>query len=90
MILGIPGIEESTTYQAILSEGNAQGRTEEARRIHLRMVRDRFGDPDPAVMKLIDTISDVGRLEAMTERILTATGWDNLLKAAAPPGSPAP
>jgi hypothetical protein len=43
------------------------------------MGRKRFGPPTPAMEAGLRAVADLGRLERMAERILDATGWDDLL-----------
>jgi predicted transposase YdaD len=71
----ITTMEESTTYQLIIS----RGRLNEARRILLRQGRMKFGEPDAAVSATLEGIPDLDRLERMTDRILSATSWQDLL-----------
>ena len=42
-------MRESTTYQAILDEGRAEGQAAEARKLLLRLGRKHLGEPDAAV-----------------------------------------
>jgi predicted transposase YdaD len=61
------------------AEGQAIGQAREARRL-LRLLGDtRFGTPDEESARAIEAISDIDRLEHMTLRLLTATGWADLL-----------
>ena len=61
-------MRESSTYQAILSEGRA----EEARRIVLRQGRQKFGPPEARISAALHRISDVERLERLADRVLSA------------------
>ena len=76
-------MEESTTYQEILGKGVAQGRQrgqlEAHRAVLLRQGTKRFGAPAPGAAAAINAIADLPRLERMSERILDAAGWDDLL-----------
>lgn len=76
-------MEESTTYQAIIAKGRAEGRVEgqaaEARKILLRQGTKRFGSPDARTRSAIEAIADVDRLEQLTERLLDVSSWDELL-----------
>jgi hypothetical protein len=80
-------LEDSTTYQLILqkgitqgiTQGMAQGRVEEAQSVVLRQGTKRFGQASPATVAAIRAITDHNRLERLTERVLDATGWDDLL-----------
>jgi hypothetical protein len=55
------------------------GRVQEVRRV-LRLQGDvRFGAPDEETAKAIEAIEDIDRLERLSVRLLTATGWADLL-----------
>jgi predicted transposase YdaD len=87
-------LRESSVFQAILAEGEAKGkaeakaegeakgRTAEAKKILLRQGRKRFGPPDKSTRASIETLTDLSRLEQLTERVLTVESWHELL---APP-----
>ena len=81
-------MRESVTYQAILEEGEAKGKAEgmaeEAKRILLRIGQKRFGPPGEAIVATIARIRDHEQAEALTERLLDVSSWDELL---APPTS---
>ncbi|HEY1377268.1 MAG TPA: hypothetical protein VGF55_10765 [Gemmataceae bacterium] len=72
---GVRGMRESSTYQAILDEG----REDALKKVLLRLGRGRFGAPDPAVEAEIQAITDLARLERMSERLLTAPTWQDVL-----------
>ena len=82
-------MKESTTYQAILEEGKAEGRAigiakgkaEEARKMLLLQGRDRFGEPSAQIVALLDAVTDLGRLEALAIRLLHVKTWEELLGA---------
>ncbi len=82
---GVQAVRESTTYQKILRDGRAEGRTEghieEARRMLLRLGTKRFGTPEAAVLAALENIGDVGRLEDLGDRILDpdVRDWNGLL-----------
>lgn len=93
MVLGIRGIEESSTYQAIKeegeakgriegkAEGEAEGRVEEARRILLRLGRLRFGAAaDPTTVAWIDTLTDLERIESLIDHLISPASWQELLR----------
>jgi predicted transposase YdaD len=69
-------MKESVTYQAIVAEGEAKGevrgRIGEARRLVLRLGRQRLGEPPAGVGKAIEQINDV-------DRLLEAASCDELL-----------
>ncbi|MDY3556436.1 hypothetical protein R5W24_005602 [Gemmata sp. JC717] len=76
-------LEDSTTYQLILSKGLAQGEARgavaEAQRLLLLQGQERFGAPDPAAEAALRAVTDRNRLEQLARRVLTATGWSDLL-----------
>ena len=72
-------MRESTTYQAILEEGAARGREQEARRVLLLVGSERFGEPDPAVRKELEGITSVEDLEGLATRLLQVESWQELL-----------
>ena len=80
--LGQP-MRESWAYKEILDEGRAEGqargRAEEARRILLRLGTRRFGPPDSATAAALGALADVERVERMTEQLLDATSWADVL-----------
>jgi predicted transposase YdaD len=85
-------MRDSTTYQAILDEGRAEGeikgraegeikgRAEEARRLLLRLGRKHLGDPEEGIEAAVRAITDVERLELLAERITEAASWQDLLR----------
>ncbi|MGE5754483.1 MAG: hypothetical protein ACM35G_02020 [Planctomycetaceae bacterium] len=82
-ILGIHGIEESSIYQKIQAEGMAkeiaQGSTQEAKRILMRVGQKRFGPPEAGVVAAIEDITDRERVEALIERLDEVSSWEALL-----------
>jgi hypothetical protein len=68
-------MEESSTYQLI----KAKGRVEEARELVLRLGRLKFGEPDAASLLAVEGITDLKRLEALGERLLVVSSWQELL-----------
>jgi hypothetical protein len=75
---GVPAMEESDTYMAIIDTG----REREARRIILRQGEKRFGPPSEEVRTRVQAIADIERLEQLLDAILTATSWSDLLGGA--------
>src|SRR5208337_686959 len=73
----------SSTYQAILKKGRAEGlaevRAEEARRILKRLGTRRFGIPDAEVGSAIHALTDLAVLEGMIDQIAEASSWNQLL-----------
>ncbi len=76
-------MRESSTYQAILSEGEARGevigRIDEARKTILTLGQKRFGELPPTMRSSLDAIADIDALNKIIERILDAETWDELL-----------
>jgi predicted transposase YdaD len=81
LLQGVRAMKESSTYQAILAEGEAVGRAEEARKVLLLLGGKQFGPPDPQVRAAI-TAANLERLERLTERLLDVSSWDELLASA--------
>ena len=81
-------MKESVTYQAILEEGEAKGKADEARKMLLLMGRDRFGEPSAKIAALLDAVTDLSRLEALVIRLLHVKTWAELLGANGTPRQP--
>jgi predicted transposase YdaD len=75
VLQGVLAMEESVTYQAIIR----RGRIQEARNLLLRQGRIRWGDPTPSAEASIQTITDLERLEQLSERLLVVSSWQELL-----------
>jgi predicted transposase YdaD len=85
LLQGVLGMKESVTYQAIVEEGEAKG---EARgkvqgecRLLLRLGTKKFGEPSAAVRKAIEGITEIDQLEQLSDRLLEAATWDELMSA---------
>jgi hypothetical protein len=76
----VVGMEQSATYQAIVR----RSRTDEARNTLLRLGELKFGPPDAVRRETIETITELGRLQALTDRILSAGSLEELLVAPTP------
>lgn len=72
-------LEDSTGYQWILRKGIAQGETRNAAATIRRLGGKRFGGVPAEVEAQLTGITDAERLNRMTDRLLDATGWDDLL-----------
>ena len=70
-------MQESVTYQAIVEEGQIK----EARKIILRMGKKKYGRPPAAVTRALESTQDLDRLERLSDRLLTAASWTDLLDA---------
>src|SRR5262245_45097308 len=68
---GVRSMAESSTFLATLAE--------EARKIVLRLGRKRFGPASPDTISALEAIEDPEELEALTERVLDVSRWDELL-----------
>jgi predicted transposase YdaD len=85
LLQGVRNMKESTTYQAILEEG----RTEEARRMLLRVGEDRFGaKPARNQMLAIQALTDPAHLEDLVVRVNHVGNWEELLAPTSPPPAP--
>lgn len=83
-------IAESSTYQKILRDGLRKGRRkglQEGQILGERLVlkdqgTKRFGEPDAAILAVIDAIHDPDRLRALCLRMLDADirTWSDLLR----------
>ena len=80
-------MKESATYQAILAEGRTEGlregreegREEEARTLLLRLGRKHLGPPSRRISSAIKSMTELQRIEQLTERLLDVKSWDELL-----------
>jgi predicted transposase YdaD len=79
LLRGVGEMKESVTYQAIIEEGKAEGKAEEARKILLLQGRSRFGEPSSKAVAALDALTDVQKLEELTVRLLQAASWADLL-----------
>jgi hypothetical protein len=67
---------ESDTYRAILDEGEVRG-------LHhtlLRLGRKKFGELDEAARQAVLAITDLPLLRKLTENLLGASTWQELLQ----------
>jgi predicted transposase YdaD len=72
-------MQESSTYQHILEEGRQEGRVRQTQQLVLRIARQRLGVPGKAIKAALLAITDLDRLERMSDRILHAADWNDLL-----------
>ena len=72
-------MEESSTYQLIMERGEVKVERRTLIQTLLRLGRKKFGEPDSATLSLIESLTDVDRLQALTDRILDVTSWQELL-----------
>ncbi len=72
---GATHMRDSTTFMGILDEG----RVDEARRLLLRLGCKRFGEPSADQAAQLQAFTDVDHLERLSERLLDAASWPDLL-----------
>lgn len=76
-------MRESSTYQAILDEGRAEGeargRAEEAGALPIHLGTQRFGPPEAGVGVALEAMSDPDRLDRLARQLLNVSSWDELL-----------
>jgi len=98
LLRGVRGMKESTFYQMILEEGEAkgeargearglargeaQGKMEEARRILFQLGKRRFGEPDPATVAAIESLSTVDEIKFLINRRDDVFSWAELFTQA--------
>jgi hypothetical protein len=70
------GMEESSTYRAIVR----RGRAEEALRMLFLLGETRFGPPDPATRAALEETTDIAQLEAFAVRLVSVDSWQKLLE----------
>ena len=96
LLKGVPGMRESTTYQAILNEGREEGvevgrekgreegRQEgalaELRRVILRRGGRRFGDPPAGVRAALEGLRSIEKLEEIEEQLDRASDWSEIVE----------
>lgn len=73
---GVGLMSELTAYDEAVEEGAIKT----SHNILLRQGRKRFGEPDAATEAALTAISDLDRLGRMTDAILTASSWEELLE----------
>jgi predicted transposase YdaD len=73
------GMEESSTYRAIVRKGLEQGRVEGTRHTLLLQGEAKFGPPDNATRAAIDGMSDLERLDELAVRLMSAASWQELI-----------
>jgi predicted transposase YdaD len=78
------GMEQSTTYQAIVRKGREEGLVEGERRLLLLQGQAKFGPPDAATRAAIGRIDELAQLEELGVRLMGAGSWQELLAPQAP------
>jgi hypothetical protein len=72
---GVPDMEESSTYQLIMERGERKALIGTL----LRLGRKKYGEPDAATVAFIERLTDVDRIQNLTDRVLEAATWQELL-----------
>ncbi len=84
LLQGARSMKESTTYQAILEEGEEKGKREgaliEARKLVRLQGEDLFGVPNARSAAVIEDITDVTQLEQLSLRLPRCNSWEELLE----------
>jgi hypothetical protein len=88
LLRGVRTMDDSVTYQEIVSKGlarglakgRAEGRLEAAREMLLKLGAKRLGRPDKKTTKQIGAIDQFDQLEQLTERLFDAKSWKELLR----------
>lgn len=70
-------MKDSVTYQAIIEEGAIRG----AQDVLLRQGRKKFGVPDKQTENTLRGITDLERLNYLSEQLLDVATWAELLAA---------
>ena len=71
-----------TIAQAFYEEGENEGEIKTLQRLILRQGRTRFGIPDETTERFIQGIDNTDQLEALTDRVMIASSWTDLLGSA--------
>ena len=80
-------LEDSVTYQDIIAKGEAigrakveaEGRAETAQKWLIRLERKKFGEPDAETLNILQSLTDLERLEQLLYRLLEVETWVELL-----------
>jgi hypothetical protein len=68
-------MEDSTFYQMVLEKGAGA----ELKKVLLVLGTKQFGTPDAPIAATIEGITDLARLEALSQRLLDVGSWQELL-----------
>ena len=79
LLRGVRGMRESSTYQAILREGEEAGEVRAARRIILALGTDRFGAPDAASAATLERLHDPDVFDRLAINVHQTSSWNELL-----------
>lgn len=73
-------MHESTAHQMILEEVEAKGALRHGRRILLHLGNERFGPPGKSIRAVIESLTDLEKVDRIISRILHAGSWKELLE----------
>jgi hypothetical protein len=79
LLKGVRDMEESLIYQWAVEVGMEEGGKKRHRKTLLDLGAQRFGQLDATAKTVLNSIEDLERLERMTDRLLDAADWDDLL-----------
>lgn len=75
-------LEDSTTYQLILTRGELRGQVREAQSTILRLGVKRFGPASEAVQATVRGLANHEHLQRIADRLFDAASWEDLLATA--------
>ncbi len=75
LLRGVHGMRESVTYQEIVEEGEIRALQD----VVLRLGRARLGPTGAETEAIVRNITDLDRLRLLTDRLLQASSWQELL-----------
>ncbi len=81
LVQGVHLMGEFDIIEELLDEGRAEGRVEGLQRALLRVGRKKFGEPEEATRLALLGITDLERLEGLSERLLDVASWQELLQS---------
>ena len=73
-------MEESTTYQYILSRGRDEGLILGRRRTLLSLATQWFGEPTPEQLQQFNALTDPSKMDRLELEIRNILNWDELVK----------
>ena len=76
-------MRESSTYQWIrkegLEEGIERGQALGQQSLLVELATDRWGPPNAEIRHRLEALTDPGEIHSAAKRLMTATGWSDLL-----------
>jgi len=72
-------LQDTSIVQDLLAQREGKGRLSAVKAMLLRLGRKRFSEPAPTTVAAFEAITDLPRLERMTEAVIDVAGWDQLL-----------